>query len=440
VAGRRASTALSVEDATLLIRRATFGRSASEIGDVVGRPNDQVVNELLTEAGASPTPPQLSGPRAAWQKTDAVRNWWYDRMAFSEAPLREKMVLFLHGHFTTEFAKLGSAVQLFDQNQLFRTYAFGDLRALTHAVCLQPAMLHYLDNASNVKEQPNENFSREVWELFLLGTGSYEQSDVVDSARAWTGHTTEFRTATEPDSARYRFAADRHDGGMKTIFGKTQAFNGPEVIDWTFDGPKRAMLSRFFVSKLWRFFTGQQPSVETRDSLAQVLRNRWNLGDVLRVVFTHRDFYSTKTREPMPRSPTDIIVDTMRATDLRAADLNPNWFAGRMGQELFSPPTVAGWEGGMAWHSATTFYGRVLFASNTSYIADSLHAFLKDTASTPTGFAVDTALRTFGLSEVSEATRSNIEQWLEAERSAAGWATVRHLIMLCMLSPEFQIA
>jgi uncharacterized protein (DUF1800 family) len=432
---------LSAADATLLIRRATFGRSASGIGDLVGRSADDIVNELVTDLGSTPAaPPELSGSSAAWQKADFVRNWWYDRMAFSEAPLREKMVLFLHGHFTCEFAKLGSARQLFDQNQLFRAYAFGDLRALTHAVCLQPAMLHFLDNSSNAKEQPNENFAREVWELFLLGTGSYEQSDVVESARAWTGHTTELSVPTEPDSAKYRFVASQHDNGMKKIFGKSMAFNGPDVIDWTFDGPKRITLSRFFVTKLWRFFTGKTPSSNVRDSLAQVLRHRWNLGDVLRVLFTHQEFYATKTREPLTRSPTELIAETMRSTNLHAAELNPNWFAARMGQELFSPPTVAGWEAGAAWHSATTFYGRVLFASHAAYVAESQNGFLGETTTTESDFSVDTALRTFGVINAGDATRANIRQWLDEERAAGGWATIRHLIMLVMLSPEYQMA
>jgi uncharacterized protein (DUF1800 family) len=441
VRSRRASSALSVEDVTLLIRRATFGRSASEIGDLVGRPLDDVVNELLNQDGTNGTAPKdLHGRLPPWQRADVVRYWWYDRMAFSNDPLREKMVLFLHGHFTTEFAKLYSPMQIFDQNQLFRLGAFGNLRALTRAICLQPAMLHYLDNATNVKAQPNENFAREIWELFLLGPGNYEQADVMASARAWTGHSTEFTDPNDADSARYRFVDDNHDRGLKTIFGKTAAFSGPDVIDWTFDGPKRESLSTFFVTKLWRFFTGQIPNAGTSASLASLLRQSWDLRDLLGALLRHDDFYSIGTREPNLRSPTELIVETMRATNRTAADLHPGWFADAMGQELFSPPTVAGWEGGLAWTSASNFYGRALFASNTAWVADGLHAFLEETASSTVAGAVDTALRAFGLAEVGEATRNNLERWLTDERSAGGWATARNLIILVMLSPEFQTA
>jgi uncharacterized protein (DUF1800 family) len=441
VTKRRSSSVLSAEDATLLVRRATFGGSWAAIGNLVGRPTGDVVNEMLTEAGASAAPAsELYGVLPPWQRTDVVRYWWYDRMAFSEAPLREKMVLFLHSHFTTEFAKLYSPVQVFDQNQLFRSHAFGDLRALTKAICLQPAMLHYLDNATNVKAQPNENFAREIWELFLLGPGNYTQSDVVDSARAWTGHTTEFTNPNDADTARYRFAADNHDSGMKTIFGKTSAFNGPDVIDWTFDGPKRDALSRFFVIKLWRFFTGKTPSDSTRDSLANDFRLAWNVGDLVRPMLCHDEFYSVTTREPTLRSPTELIVDTMRATNRTASDLHPGWFASTMGQELFSPPTVAGWEGGSAWNSASTFYGRALFASNTAWVTDGVHGFLEETNAMAIPDAVDAALRAFGLTVASDATRSNLERWLTDERTSGGWATVRNLIILVMLSPEFQTA
>jgi uncharacterized protein (DUF1800 family) len=431
---------LALSDVSYLLRRATFGRPVAEMEQLVGRTSDDIVNELLSVNAALPARPDvLSSTAAQWQKMDGVRHWWYDRMAFSGDPLREKMTLFLHGHFTSEVGKVGSAAHLWDQNQLFRWHAFGDLRALTRDVSLQPAMLFNLDNAGNVKEQPNENFARELWELFLLGPGNFSQFDVVGSSRAWTGHTT-ILTKDEPDSAAYIFSRQQHDGGFKTIFGATRRFDGPEVIDWTFNGPKRDVLARFFVTKLWRFFTGQTPSTAARYALAASLQTRWSLGDLLRTALTHAEFFAAATREPFPRSPADLIVNTMIATNLRSADLNPIWFAGRMGQELFNPPTVAGWSGGLSWHSATTFYGRVEFGSNAAYIADKLHGFLGATTVVDTKEAIAEALRSFGVVAVSDATRGNLETWLDDERAAGGWATVRHLIMLVLLSPEFQVA
>jgi uncharacterized protein (DUF1800 family) len=439
VLARQSEAALQLSDVACLIRRATFGRPVAELEKLVGRTASEVVDELLVSRPLPERPPWLSQSIAQWQKMDLVRHWWYDQMAFSGDPLGEKMALFLHGHFTSEFGKVGSAAQLWDQNQLFRWHAFGDLRALTHDVSLQPAMLHSFDNAANVKEQPNENFARELWELFLLGAGNFSQFDVVGSARAWTGHSTVF-SKDDPDSAAYLFSSAQHDGGFKTIFGTTRRFDGPDVIDWTFDGPKRDILARFFVTKLWRFFTGRTPSVSTRDTLAVSLQARWNLGDLLRDALAHPEFLEASSRTSFSRSPTEIIVNTMVATNLRTGDLNPNWYASRMGQELFNPPTVAGWPGGLSWHSATTFYGRLLFASNTAYIAERLHGFLGVTTTTDIAEAVATALRAFGVVEVGDATRANLEAWLNEERSVGGWATVRHLIMLVMLCPEFQVA
>jgi uncharacterized protein (DUF1800 family) len=430
----------TLADVAYLVRRATFGGSVEQFGDYVGQSIYDIVDDLISAKGStSAAPSELAGNLAPWQKANAVRMWWYDRMAFGGAPLREKMVLFLHGHFTAEFAKIGSAKQLFDQNELFRQYAFGDLRALTHSVCVQPAMLTYLDNAENVKEQPNENFARELWELFLLGTGSYTQSEVVDSARAWTGHTIEVANG-DPDTARYVFKAPKHDNGLKTIFGTTRAFDGPGIIDHTFDGPRRLVAARFFVTKLWRFFTGTNVNSDTRDLLADVLQAKWNLGDLMRATLTHNDFYTEKTREPIVRSPTEVIVDVMRATGLRSVDLDPYWFAGQMGQELFSPPSVRGWEGGNSWLSTSSFQGRVLFASHAAFMAETYKQFLADTTATPTAYSVETALRVFGLTGVSDTTRSNLERWLTDERAASGWATIRHLVMLVILSPEFQTA
>lgn len=430
-------------DIAHLLRRAGFGSSASEAAALTSQSLEQIVDGLL---GATPAP--VAAPatfddasKERWEKHEALQRWWYDRMAFSPAPLHEKLTLFWHGVFTTEFSKLYSSRQIWDQHVLYRQHCLGNLRDFAKAMAVQPAMLNYLDNASNVAGRAQENFARELWELFLLGPGHYTQDEIVASARAWTGHTTIDGGSNDAREDRflYVYRDDLHDHGAKTIFGATRDFDGPEIIDWTLDGPQRMQCARFIVTKLWTFFAYPNPEEAVVSALAGVLAAGWDIRATMRALLLRPEFTSARAIAGLPRSPSEFIAASMKASAISAEECQPQWFATRMGQELFNPPDVAGWRGGGAWVSGSAFFGRARFASHFSWIADG-KGFLAETASMSVEGAVQHAFDVFGLLDVSSTTRSTLENWLRNERNLSGWAARPYLIVLVLLSPEFQVA
>ncbi|MGD9793624.1 MAG: DUF1800 family protein [Acidimicrobiia bacterium] len=430
-------------DIAHLMRRAGFGASASEAAALTSQSFEQLVDGLLGATPAAVVAPAIlsNASKARWEKHQALQRWWYDRMAFSATPLQEKLTLFWHGIFTTEFSKLYSARQIWDQHLLYRQHCLGNLRDFAKAMAVQPAMLNYLDNASNVAGQAQENFARELWELFLLGPGHYSQDEIVASARAWTGHTTVNGGSTDglEDRFVYAYRDDLHDHGNKTIFGSTRDFDGPDVIDWTLDGPQRMNCARFIVTKLWTFLAYPNPEESVVAALANVLASGWDIRATLRALLLRPEFLSTRAFAGLPRSPSEFIAASLKATGISAEDAQPQWFAARMGQDLFNPPDVAGWRAGGAWVSGSAFFGRARFADHFSWIAND-RGILNDTTSMSVENAVQHAFDLFGLIDVSSTTRSTIENWLRNERDHGGWPTRRYLMTLILLSPEFQVA
>src|SRR5262249_51423634 len=172
-------------------------------------------------------------------------------MATSPAPLQEKLTLFWHGHFATANYKVGDMLLMYQQNALWRTQATGNFRDLVQTMSLQPAMLIWLDNDPNEKGQPNENFARELMELFTLGVNQYTQDDVVASARPWTGHNT-----LDGDREQYHFYPERHDDGQKTFMGVTQDWDGPDIVNFILgsDATHKLIAAKFIAAKMWSFF------------------------------------------------------------------------------------------------------------------------------------------------------------------------------------------
>ena len=190
-------------DIAHLLRRAGFGGTANQIASLAAQPWTTTVDQLLdfSSAPADTAPAFLSdGSLEDWEKEFKLQHWWLDRMATTTTPLQEKLTLFWHGHFATANSKVTDTVLMYRQNTLFRAMAAGSFRDLVQQMALQPAMLVWLDNESNTKGHPNENFARELMELFTLGVNEYTQADVVAAARAWTGHNT-----LDGDRTQYHF-------------------------------------------------------------------------------------------------------------------------------------------------------------------------------------------------------------------------------------------
>jgi uncharacterized protein (DUF1800 family) len=375
--------ALDERLAAHLLRRAGFGGSPDDIARYARMPASSAVDSLVhfESTAALPAPSDVFNPVsvlsqygqrgfAALTASDrrnvnrsirqqsrrsiaAMQLWWIDRMLSTPAPLQEKMALYFHGHFTTAVSKGISPVMLFDQNQLFRNSALGNLRELTRAVSKDPAMLLYLDNERNVAAHPNENYARELMELFTLGVDHYTEKDVREAARAWTGW--RYNRFTETVAFNPRF----HDAGVKTVLGQTGNFNGDDVVGIIFAQPRCA---QFFANSLLSAFVYDDPEPQLIDAVAALLRKHdYELAPVMTALLSSNVFYSERAYRALIKSPVEFVVGTYRALGLTKAEAATLGALRQMGQRLFYPPNVAGWPGGKNWLTSDTMIARQNF-------------------------------------------------------------------------------
>jgi uncharacterized protein (DUF1800 family) len=282
-----------------------------------------------------------------------LRQWWLKRMVESPRPLQEKLTLFWHGHFATQYSVVQNSYTTYRQNQLFREHAAGNFGGLLSGLVHDPAMIRYLDNNTNVKGHANENLAREIMELFAMGVDQgYTEKDIREGARALTGYNLDHHTG------QFRFVASQHDDGPKTIFGKTGNFTGDDLVTLILEQPSTA---RFLAGKLFRYFAHEGPSPETIDQLASVLRrNQYELGPMLKNLFLSEAFYSEQAMGTQIKSPVQLVVGTLRDLGVkRVADAGMLDSAVRsMGQEIFEPPDVKGWRYGRPWVNTNRIFLR----------------------------------------------------------------------------------
>ncbi len=290
--------------------------------------------------------------REARQALLALQLWWLNRMLSSQAPLQEKMTLYLHGHFTSHYTLRFPQIT-YNQNALFRAYALGNLRELTRQVSKDPAMLIYLNGAQNVAAHPNENYARELMELFTLGVDHYTENDVRESARAWTGWRVNHRLA------QATFDPQLHDNGVKTFLGQTGNFTGDDIVNIIFAQPACA---RFFAASLLSWFVYNNPESELVDGVAALLRKHdFELAPVVSTILRSNVFYSTRAYRALVKSPVEFAVGTYKVLGLPQVDEIALPALHEMGQELFNPPNVAGWPGGQNWLTSGTMIARQNF-------------------------------------------------------------------------------
>ena len=290
------------------------------------------------------------GLRANALETRRVALWWADRMVATPRPLEEKMTLFWHGHFATSETKVRDYRKLLLQNQTLREHATGNFRDLLLAVMRDPAMLVYLDNGQNVKDHPNENFGRELLELFTMGVGNYTERDIREASRAFTGWTN--------DVLEFRVDREKHDDGIKEFLGQRGAFDGDDIVDIILAQPVTA---EFISTKIYRFFVREVPSATTKTRLARVFREAdYEVKPLLRAIYLSRDFYSSPSVATQIKSPVQLLVSTYRKLGLAGAPTIPDFNAQtrRLGQALLYPPNVAGWSGGRTWITPATLLER----------------------------------------------------------------------------------
>jgi hypothetical protein len=279
--------------------------------------------------------------RATMLETRRLGYWWANRMLQTTHPLEEKMALMWHGHFATHENKVRDYRKMIQQIDLFEKGATGNLRDLTVQVAQNPAMLYFLDAQYNVKGAPNENFAREVMELFTMGVGNYTEKDVREGARAFTGWYF--------DNLTFKVDPSKHDDGPKTFLGKTGNFDGVDAIKIIFEQPVTA---EYFAGKIYRFLVRDDLSPELKAKLAAVLRNNnYEVKPLLTAIFSSKDFYSQASYGAHIKGPVEYMVAMMKHLGVEAIpgvpDFNQSTIA--MGQYLLNPPSVAGWAGGKAW-------------------------------------------------------------------------------------------
>ncbi len=297
--------------------------------------------------------------RSDRQQIRQMQRWWLERMIETPRPLEEKMTLFWHGHFATSYRTIENSYHMYLQNQLFREHALGNFGDLLFAIIRDPAMLKYLDNDRNRRGAPNENLAREIMELFALGEGNYDERDIKEGARALTGYTFEFND--------FLFDEARHDPAPKRIFGTSGNFDGDDFVRMILE---RRACSEFIAAKLYAFFVRSVP-LDRRDPLYEpatrvirrmastLLRARYELGPVLSELFRSEHFHHPAFRCERIKSPVELVVGAVRSLGTPVRDLGVlNDALGLMGQQLFFPPNVAGWEGGRTWINTSTLYVR----------------------------------------------------------------------------------
>ncbi len=367
-----------------LLRRAGFGSAPDDIRSLTGMQAGDAVERLVRFPSAAelPQPDDVYDPASLLQqygfrglraldadqrrqlfkqvRRSEIRSiaslqlWWLNRMLATPAPLQEKMTFFFHRHFTTAAIQKGvSPAMVYNQNRLFRSYALGNLRELTRAISKDAAMLLYLDGADNVAAHPNENYARELMELFTLGVDNYTEEDVRQSARAWTGWRVVRLTG------RVFFAPRLHDSGVKTFLGRTGNFDGDDVVDIIFSKPQCA---RFFATKLLSLFVYDNPEQELVEGIADsLLRHDYALAPVVSEILRSNVFYSSRAYRALVKTPVEFVVGAYKALGVTQIDASALFALRNMGQILFYPPNVAGWPGGENWLTSQMMIARQNF-------------------------------------------------------------------------------
>jgi len=432
------------DDIAHLLRRAEFVVKPARASELQALPSIAacVDNVLAIEANGNPQLPvylQTLDEEDSWGQYVYAYNWWVDSMLARPRALQEKMTLFWHNHFVSAlWDGVDRVDHMTEQNQLFRDYAVGDLLALTQQMAVQPAMLLYLSGANNVKGAPNENFARELMELFTLGVGNYTQDDVAAAARAWTGHNYIWELGT------YVFRPTKHDNGNKTFFGTTKNWNGPDIINEILrdNAGKRLIAAKFISKKLWEFFAYPGPAQNIVDELAAVfIVNNLNVRELLRALFNRAEFYSVTAKQGLVRQPIEYALDLMLRTGLTSDDLGLSWRSDGMGQELYNPPNVAGWKSNAYWLNTSSLSARASLARDVTWHLgeDDTFDVLYD-KTVPE--AVDFVAAYFGLT-LSTVSRNALIAAHQAERASVAWDNwwgPTNLLTMVMATPEMNMA
>ena len=361
-----------------LIYRAGFGATAETINEMITAGMDQCVERLINYRKISDNYPKPDWAKPIEglqeqrknatteqkeqflkelrQEGQDLKEWWIRRMVMTSRPFQEKLTLFWHGHFATSIQKVKLPYFMWMQNETLRRNAAGNWRKMLKEISKDPAMVVWLDNVSNRANGPNENYARELMELFTLGEGNYTEKDIKESARAFTGY------SIDRNTQEFVFRKNLHDAGSKHFFNRAGNYDGDDIIDIILSRPQAA---RFISKKIWEFFAYQGPSEALVDELAAVLKNSsYEFLPLFKAIFSSEEFYSDRSVKKQIKSPVQWLVGSVLSLE---ADLMPkrmvNSVMKLLGQELFEPPNVKGWDGGAAWITTSSLLTRYNLAN-----------------------------------------------------------------------------
>ena len=443
-----------------LMRRAGVGATQDELATLAGRPYEEVVEDLLHPDRFPEVSddvlfryyPQMTSP----DTTTASAGRWVYRMVNTQRPLEEKMALFWHHVFATAWFKGEHMLSMADQIQTFREHGLGKMRDLLVALSRDPAMIYWLDNCENHADNPNENYGRELLELFSMGIGTYDETDVKMAGRAFTGWTFEQPIPLYPHGgypARFVYRPEDHDDSEKTFLGETGRLNGEDVIDIIV---RQEATARFISRHLYNFFVADEPQVaawsvqapndpDAIDQLASVfLETEGDLRKVMRTLL-NAEFFK-QARFAKVKSPAEFVAGVLKFAGT-LEDPTPLMGAlqgamGAMGQKLMDPPSVEGWHTGKEWIDGGTLMERVNFAvqqvgNPESPGTQAVAARLANGGSASAETLVDGCLEAAGPLEASDETR---EALLAGAEAGDHEERVARTLTLVVATPEYQFA
>ncbi len=373
-----------------LYRRAGFAATSRQLDEAVKKSPAETVQQLLTPEDTNDFDSEMDDfgeTIRANRDPSRLSAWWLYRMLHTPDQLLEKTTLFWHGHFATSAAKVTSARLMLDQNKLLRRFAHGKFEEMVQHISRDPAMLIYLDSTTNRKTRPNENYAREVLELFCLGLDQYTEKDIQELARCFTGY--------EVRKDKFGFNKYQHDRGVKSVFGQSGNFKGDDAV--------RVVVSqqaapRFIVRKLMRYFMFDEPQPPSSlvDPLADELREHdFDIGFVVGRILASNLFFSPHSMGRKVRSPVEMGIGLLRALEGRTNIFRLAESVAELGQSPFFPPNVKGWDGGRTWINSSTLLGRanmvrqILLADETKFGDGNLESLVARHGKLSTNAAVD---------------------------------------------------
>ena len=456
-----------------LFRRAGFGATYEELEESLAAGYEATVERLLHPEDAPEWDDALFRRYHVDQNSvmliESAQSYWLYRMINSPRPLEEKIALFWHGLFATAYGKLNHAKAVVNQTNTFRRHGLGTFRNLLSELSCDPAMIFWLDNKDNHKDAPNENYGRELLELFSMGIGTYTEADVKAAARAFTGWTIANQDYMSVRASRdsiwphgrldwqFIYRPEDHDDSEKTFLNQTGRFNGEDVLDIICGHPAS---SWFLAGKLYAFFVSDHPNEAATQIIAEDLRRTG--GDVrsaMRTIFLSDFFRSEDARHAKVKSPAEVVAGVARLAGAFGA---PRWNivnlaldTNFMGQEILNPPTVEGWHTGTEWVDTGTLMERVnsaalLLGDPAQPGVRNIIRRLRESNGTYTPEElVDSCLNLCGALEVSGATRHELTAFAASQgeltfesQFADGCAEQRiaDLLQLIVSTREYQMA